>query len=163
MSPRSSELPRLYPAPETTRKIEMHRRTLTVALMLLLMPLSLNAQGRKVEVSVDWSYVNASAQETDEGINVCVSLASMASIRKMPEAGKYDEFCLSNPEDAGIMLGVSVSPKSQCRYTAKGTAYVWLDNIDVLPEDEMYDERLQARLVSVEESSITEPVSMSCY
>ena len=132
-------------------------------LLLALAPFTLAAGNSKVQVAVEWSYVDASRQETDEGLNLCMSLVSMASIRAMPQAGRFnDRFCLSNPQDAARLLGLAGTPQPGCRATAKGTAYMWLDSIEVLPEDEMYEERLVARLVSIEEHTITGPLASAC-
>lgn len=120
------------------------------------------AQSAPQTVATQWEYTDASRMETDEGTSLCLQLEK-ASIARIPQSQRFNgTFCVSNPSDAARLLGIGNIRKEGCKYFAKGQADVTLSNIQLLPEDEMYDERLEADLVAVRQNTITSPLTNSC-
>lgn len=120
------------------------------------------AQSAPQTVGAQWEYTDASRMETDEGTSLCLQL-ERASIARIPQSQRFNgTFCVSNPSDAARLLGIGGTRKDGCRYSAKGQATITLSNIQLLPEDEMYEERLEADLVAVRQNAVTHPLSDSC-
>ncbi len=135
---------------------------LAIVASLAIVPLPSVAQGL-LTVTGQWEYRDASRMETDEGLNVCFQLDA-ASVARNPQLQQLGGvLCLSNPSDAAKLLGVVPSgQKPGCKYVAKGTASVVLANVKLLPEDEMYDERIEARLMQVRVNRVTSPLGSDC-
>lgn len=120
------------------------------------------AQSAPQTIGAQWEYTDASRMETDEGTSLCLQL-ERASIARIPQSQRFNGmFCVSNPSDAALLLGIGGTRKDGCRYSAKGQATITLSNIQLLPEDEMYDERLEADLVAVRQNTVTLPLTDSC-
>lgn len=137
-------------------------KRITLVSTLALVPFASQAQAL-LNVSGQWEYRDASKMETDEGLNLCFQLDS-ASIARSPQLRQHGgALCASNASAGAKLLGLPQSvAKAGCRYDAKGVAAVGLTGLTLLPEDEMYDERLQARLVSVKDNRIVSPLAMDC-
>lgn len=135
---------------------------LAIAASLAIVPISSPAQGL-LTVTGQWEYHDASRMETDEGLNICFQLDA-ASVARNPQLQQLGgALCLSNPSEAAKLLGVvPTAQKSGCKYIAKGTASVVLANVKLLPEDEMYDERIEARLMQVRVNRVTFPLGSDC-
>ncbi|WP_333580436.1 hypothetical protein [Stenotrophomonas geniculata] len=135
---------------------------LVIAASLAFVPLCSQAQSY-LTVTGQWEYHDASRIETDEGLNVCFQLDA-ASLARNPQLQKLGgALCLSNPSEGAKLLGVV--PNAQrpgCKDVAKGTATVVLANVRLLPEDEMYDERIEARLMQVRVNRVTSPLGTDC-
>lgn len=129
---------------------------------LVLLAFAHPAQSSPQTVGAQWEYTDASGIETDEGTSLCLQL-ERASIARVPQSQRFNgTFCVSNPSDAALLLGIGGTRKDGCRYSAKGQATITLSNIQLLPEDEMYDERLEADLVAVRQNTVTLPLTDSC-
>lgn len=124
---------------------------------LTLLAFAHSAQSAPLTVTAQWEYTDASRMETDEGTNLCLQL-ERASITRIPQSQRFHgRFCVSNPSDAARLLGIGSTRKEGCRYSAKGQATITLSNIQLLPEDKMYEERLEADLVAVRQNTLTPP------
>ena len=109
---------------------------------LTLLAFAHSAQSAPLTVTAQWEYTDASRMETDEGTNLCLQL-ERASITRIPQSQRFHgRFCVSNSSEAARLLGIGSTRKEGCRYSAKGQATITLSNIQLLPEDEMYEERL---------------------
>ncbi len=129
---------------------------------LTLLAFAHSAQSAPQTVTAQWEYTDASRVETDEGTSLCLQL-ERASITRVPQSQRFNgRLCVSNPSDAARLLGIRSTRKEGCRYSAKGQANVSLSNIQLLPEDEMYDERLEANLVAVSQNTFTHALTNSC-
>lgn len=139
----------------------LNRIALVVALVLF--PLASQAQVAPLAVSGQWEYRDASQKETDEGINLCFRLDA-ASTARSPQLRQFDgALCVSNPAEGAKLLGITQgSQRAGCGYSAKGEAAVVLSGLRVLPEDEMYDERLEAHLADVKSKRTTVPLTSDC-
>lgn len=137
-------------------------KRITLVSALALVPFASQAQAL-LNVSGQWEYRDASKMETDEGLNLCFQLDS-ASIARSPQLRQHGgALCVSNVAAGARLLGLPQSvAKVGCRYDAKGVASVGLTGLKLLPEDEMYDERLEARLVSVKDNRMVSPLSTNC-
>lgn len=135
---------------------------LAIVTSLAIVPVSSQAQG-PVTITGQWEYHDASHMETDEGLSLCFQLDA-ASVARNPQLQRLDgAFCLSNPSEGAKLLGVvQNSQMPGCKYIAKGTATVALTNVTLLPEDEMYDERVEARLIQVSLNSLTSSLRSDC-
>lgn len=133
-----------------------------IATALVLLPLAVQAQASLL-VAGQWEYRDASQMETDEGVSLCLRLDS-ASTANSTKLRRFDGLlCLRNAVDAARLLGVSQGiAKGGCRYSANGVASVVLVDMKVLPEDEMFDERVEARLAAVEKNQIVSPLTTDC-
>ncbi|TDB29436.1 hypothetical protein ATCM_18315 [Stenotrophomonas sp. ATCM1_4] len=130
---------------------------------LALCPLASQAQVAPLVVSGQWEYRDASQKETDEGVNLCFRLDT-ASTARSPQLRQFGgALCVSNPAEGAKLLGIVQGPhRVGCGYSAKGEAAVVLSGLRVLPEDEMYDERLEARLADVKAKRTTSPLVSDC-
>jgi len=137
-------------------------KRITLVSALALVPFASQAQ-TLLNVSGQWEYRDASKMETDEGLNLCFQMDS-SSIARSPQLRQHGgALCVSNPSAGAKLLGLPQGvAKSGCRYDAKGVASVGLTALTLLPEDEMYDARLQARLVSVKDNRIVSPLTPNC-
>lgn len=129
---------------------------------LTLLAFAHPAQSTPQTVTAQWEYIDASRMETDEGTNLCLQL-DRTSTARLPQSQRFGgKFCVSNPSDAARLLGIGSTRKEGCRYSAKGQATITLSNIQLLPEDEIYEERLEADLVAIRQNTVTDPLSDSC-
>jgi hypothetical protein len=130
---------------------------------LALCPLISQAQVGPLVVNGQWEYRDASQKETDEGVSLCLRLDA-ASMARSPQIRQFGgALCVSNPAEGAKVLGISQGPRrAGCGYSAKGDATVTLSGVRVLPEDEMFDERLEARLAGVKAKRITLPLTSDC-
>lgn len=130
---------------------------------LALYPLASQAQVTLLVVSGQWEYRDASQKETDEGVSLCFRLDA-ASAARNPQLRQFGgTLCVSNPTEGAELLGIAQGPhRAGCGYSAKGEATVALSGVRVLPEDEMFDERLEARLAGVKAKRITLPLTSDC-
>lgn len=130
---------------------------------LALCPLASQAQVTPLVVSGQWEYLDASQKETDEGVSLCFRLDT-ASTARSPQLRQFGgALCVSNPAEGAKLVGITQGPqRAGCGYSAKGEAAVVLSGMRVLPEDEMYDERLEARLVDVKAKRVTSPLTSDC-
>lgn len=130
---------------------------------LALCPLASQAQVTPLVVSGQWEYRDASQKETDEGVSLCFRLDA-ASTTRNPQLRQFGgALCVSNPAEGAKLLGIAqASHRAGCGYSAKGEAAVVLSGLRVLPEDEMYDERLEARLADVKAKRTTSPLTSDC-
>lgn len=128
-----------------------------------LSPLATQAQGIPLAASGQWEYSDASQKETDEGVTLCFRLDA-ESIARSPQLKQFGgALCVSNPAEGAKLLGIVQGPRrAGCGYSAKGDATVALSGVRVLPEDEMFDERLEARLAGVKAERITLPLTSDC-
>jgi hypothetical protein len=140
----------------------MYKRIVLVT-ALALYPLASQAQVTPLVVSGQWEYQDASQKETDEGMSLCFRLRAV-SIAQSPELRHFGgALCVSNPAEGSKLLGIAQWPRrAGCGYGADGDATVVLSGLRVLPEDEMYDERLEARLVDVKARRIASPLTSDC-
>ena len=129
---------------------------------LTLLAFAHSAQSAPQTVTAQWEYTDASRMETDEGTNLCLQLDRISTARIPQSQRSSGQLCVSNPSDAARLLNIASARKDGCRYTAKGQAIIVLSNIQLLPEDEMYDERLEADLVAVRQNTVTLPLTDSC-
>jgi len=136
---------------------------ITLATALALSPLASQAQVTPLVVSGQWEYRDASQKETDEGVSLCFHLDA-ASTARSPQLRQFGgALCVSNPAEGARLLGIAQTPRrTGCGYTAKGDAAMVLSGLRVLPEDEMYDERLEARLADVKAKRTTSPLASDC-
>lgn len=134
-----------------------------LATALALFPLALQAQVSPLLVSGQWEFRDASQKETDEGVNLCFQLDA-ASTSRSPQLRQFGgALCVSNPAEGAKLLGIGQAPqRAGCGQSAKGEAAVALSGLRVLPEDEMYDERLEARLTDVKAKRTTSPLTSDC-
>lgn len=139
----------------------MNRIALITALALC--PMVSQAQVAPLTVSGQWEYRDASQKETDEGISLCFQLDA-ASTARSPQLRQFGgALCVSNPAEGARLLGIAQGPQRVgCGYSANGEAAVVLSGLRVLPEDEMYDERLEARLADVKAKRTTSPLASDC-
>lgn len=130
---------------------------------LALYPLASQAQVTPLVVSGQWEYQDASQKETDEGVSLCFRL-NPVSIAQSPQLRHFGGvLCVSNPAEGLRLLGIAQGPqRAGCGYGAKGDATVVLSGLRALPEDEMYDERLEARLADVKARRIASPLTSDC-
>ena len=130
---------------------------------LALCPLISQAQVGPLVVNGQWEYSDASQKETDEGVSLCLRLDA-ASMAQSPQLRQFGgALCVSNPTEGAKLLGIAQGPRrAGCGYSAKGEATVALSGVRVLPEDEMFDERLEARLAGVKAKRITVPLTSDC-
>lgn len=130
---------------------------------LVVCPLASQAQVTPLVVSGQWEYRDASQKETDEGVSLCFRLDA-ASTAQNPQLRQFGgALCVSNPAEGAKLLGIAqASHRAGCGYSAKGEAAVVLSGLRVLPEDEMYDERLEARLADVKAKRTTSPLTSDC-
>lgn len=130
---------------------------------LALCPLASQAQVTPLVVSGQWEYHDASQKETDEGVSLCFRLDA-ASTARNPQLRQFGgALCVSNPAEGAKLLGIAQGPhRAGCGYNVKGEAAVVLSGLRVLPEDEMYDERLEARLADVKAKRTTSPLTSDC-
>jgi len=130
---------------------------------LVVCPLASQAQVTPLVVSGQWEYRDASQKETDEGVSLCFRLDA-ASTARNPQLRQFGgALCVSNPAEGAKLLGIAqASHRAGCGYSAKGEAAVVLSGLRVLPEDEMYDERLEARLADVKAKRTTSPLTSDC-
>lgn len=140
----------------------MLNRIVLVAAVALC-PLATQAQGVPLIVSGQWTYSDASQRETDEGVNLCFQMDA-ASTARSPQLRQFDgALCLSDPAEGARLLGIAQGPRrAGCGYSAKGEATVALSGVRVLPEDEMFEERLEAHLVGVKAKRTTSPLTSDC-
>ncbi|MCU1055340.1 hypothetical protein JAK47_12450 [Stenotrophomonas maltophilia] len=133
-----------------------------IAVSLAFVPLCSQAQSY-LTVTGQWEYHDASRMETDEGLNVCFQLDA-TSVARNPQLQQLGgALCLSNPSEGAKLLGVVQAAQGPgCKYVAKGTATVVLANVRLLPEDDMYDERIEARLLRVRVNRVTSPLGSDC-
>lgn len=133
-----------------------------IAVSLAFVPLGSQAQSH-LTVTGQWEYHDASRMETDEGLNVCFQLDA-TSVARNPQLQQWGgALCLSNPSEGARLLGVvQAAQRPGCKYVAKGTATVVLANVRLLPEDEMYDERIEARLMQVRVNRVTSALGSDC-
>ena len=116
-----------------------------------------------VQIRARWDYVDASRQESDEGEHLCFSSLDIQSSGSDPRLQRYGGLCVSNVGEAAGILGVGGRERRQgCRYSARGSAIVTVDDLRELPADEMFDERLEAALVAVHSTRLIEPLSEQC-
>lgn len=136
---------------------------IALATALALCPLASQAQVTPLVVSGQWEYRDASQKETDEGVSLCFRLDT-ASTARSPQLRQFGgALCVSNPAEGAKLVGIAQGPqRAGCGYSAKGEADVVLSGMRVLPEDEMYDERLEARLVDVKAKRATSPLTSDC-
>lgn len=136
---------------------------IALATALALCPLASQAQVTPLVVSGQWEYRDASQKETDEGVSLCFRLDT-ASTARSPQLRRFGgALCVSNPAEGAKLVGITQGPqRAGCGYSAKGEAAVVLSGMRVLPEDEMYDERLEARLVDVKAKRATSPLTSDC-
>lgn len=136
---------------------------IALAAALALCPLMSQAQVTAVVVSGQWEYRDASQMETDEGLNLCFQLDA-ASTARSPQLKQFGgALCVSNPVEGAKLLGIAQGPRrAGCGYSAKGDATVALSGVQVLPEDEMFAERVEAHLVSVKAKRTTSPLTSDC-
>lgn len=130
---------------------------------LALCPLASQAELTPLVVSGQWEYRDTSQKETDEGVSLCFRL-DVASTARNPQLRQFGgALCVSNPAEGAKLLGIAQGPqRAGCSYNAEGEAAVVLSGLRVLPEDEMYDERLEARLVDVKAKRTTSPLASDC-
>lgn len=130
---------------------------------LALCPLISQAQVGPLVVNGQWEYSDASQKETDEVVSLCLRLDA-ASMAQSPQLRQFGgALCVSNPAEGAKLLGIAQgSHRAGCGYSAKGEATVALSGVRVLPEDEMFDERLEARLAGVKAKRITLPLTSDC-
>lgn len=130
---------------------------------LVLCPPASQAQATPLVVSGQWEYRDASQRETDEGVSLCFRLDA-ASTARNPQLRQFGgALCVSNPAEGAKLLGIAqASHQAGCGYSTKGEAAVVLSGLRVLPEDEMYDERLEARLAEVKAKRTTSPLNSDC-
>lgn len=127
-------------------------------------PCALQAQGSALTVPGQWEYADATQQATGEGLRLCIRADEQAAKQSSLLGRVEGRLCVSNPEDAPELLGFPVPDKKpDCAHRAKGNASFVLSELAILPEDEMYPERLEARLISVGENRITQPLETSCF
>ncbi|MCI2260909.1 hypothetical protein [Xanthomonas indica] len=136
---------------------------IVLATALALFPLASQAQVSPLVVSGQWEYRDASQKETDEGVNLCFQLDA-ASTSRSPQLRQFGgALCVSNSAEGSKLLGIAQAPqRTGCGYSAKGEATVVLSGLRVLPEDEMYDERLEARLADVKAKRTMLPLTSDC-
>ncbi len=136
---------------------------IALATALALSPLASQAQVTPLVVSGQWEYRDASQKETDEGVSLCFRLDT-ASTARSPQLRRFGgALCVSNPAEGAKLVGITQGPqRAGCGYSAKGEAAVVLSGMRVLPEDEMYDERLEARVVDVKAKRATSPLTSDC-
>lgn len=129
----------------------------------VLCPLASQAQVTPFVVSGQWEYRDASQKETDEGVSLCFRLDTASTARSIQLRQFGGSLCVSNPAEGAKLLGIAqVTYRAGCGYGAKGEAAVVLSGLRVLPEDEMYDERLEARLADVKAKRTTSPLTSDC-
>ncbi len=130
---------------------------------LALCPLASQAQVTPLVASGQWEYRDASQKETDEGVSLCFRL-DPASTARSPQLRKFGgTLCVSNPVEGAKLLGIAQVPqRAGCGYGAKGEAAIVLSGLRVLPEDEMYDERVEARLAEVKAKRTASPLTSDC-
>lgn len=130
---------------------------------LALYPVASQAQVNPLVASGQWEYRDASQKETDEGVSLCFRLDA-ASTARNPQLRQFGgALCVSNPAEGAKLLGIGQAPhRARCGYSAKGEAAMVLSGLRVLPENEMYDERLEARLADVKAKRTTSPLTSDC-
>ncbi|WP_329772336.1 hypothetical protein [Stenotrophomonas maltophilia] len=140
----------------------MLNRTILV-MALAMSPLASQAHVAPLVVSGQWEYRDASQKETDEGVSLCFRLDA-ASTARNPQLRQFSgALCVSNPAEGAKLLGIAQGTRrAGCGYSAKGEAAVVLSGLRVLPEDEMYDERLEARLADVKAKRTTSALTSDC-
>jgi len=139
----------------------LNRIALVVAMVLF--PLASQAQVAPLAVSGQWEYRDASQEETDEGISLCFQLDA-ASTARSPQLRHFGgTLCVSNPAEGAKLLRLAqVARRAGCTYSAGGMASIFLSGLRTLPEDEMYEERLEARLMLVTANRTTSPLASDC-
>ncbi len=139
----------------------LNRIALVVALALY--PLASQAQVAPLAVSGQWEYRDASQKETDEGVNLCFQLDT-ASTARSPQLRQFGgALCVSNPAEGAKLLRLAqVARRAGCAYSAEGVASIVLSGLRTLPEDEMYEERLEAHLMLVTANRTTSPLASDC-
>jgi hypothetical protein len=136
---------------------------ITLVVVLVLYPLALRAQVASLVVSGQWEYRDASQKETDEGVNLCFQLDAASTARSSQLRQFGGALCVSNPAEGAKLLGIAQGPqRAGCGYSARGEAAVVLSGLRVLPEDEMYNERLEARLTDMKAKRTTSPLASDC-
>lgn len=129
-----------------------------------LLPDVANAQqAQRLQLVGTWVFADARQQETDEGLRFCFQANSLTRLQHPQLRRLEGNLCVTNPLKAlGDMKVTLPQLAPTCAFRGEGSGWLTVQGLRVLPEDEMYEERIEATLVELSFPKIIQSFRTVC-